>query len=280
MKIGIVGHGFVGGAVTNAFTNGKFTLTIIDPKYEFGTGPVNKIKDLHDVPFIFVCVPTPPNEDGTVDTTIIDSVFSELNKLTHNPIVILKSTITPDFFDDLDINFRLVYNPEFLTERNANKDFINPSMQLLGGNNEDCSEVKTLYSNSKVSKDTPTIYTDWKTASLVKYAINSFLASKVIWFNQFKKIFEKTLENEYDHTRQDPWLVFTRILQHDSRIGVSHMDIPGPDGKVGFGGHCFPKDTMALLSYSENIGEFMSVLEEVINVNNKIRNPWKELKYW
>jgi UDPglucose 6-dehydrogenase len=58
------------------------------------------------------------------------------------------------------------------------------------------------------------------------------------------------------------------------------MDIPGPDGKVGFGGHCFPKDTMALLSYSENIAEFMSVLEEVIDVNNKIRNPWEELKYW
>ena len=276
MKIGIVGHGFVGGAVEFGFTNEKFDITIVDPKYENG----NTITDLEDVPFIFVCVPTPPNEDGTVNTTIMNSVFSELNELGHNPVVILKSTVTPDFFDNLDINFKLVYNPEFLTERNANQDFIRPSMQLLSGETEDCHKVRDLYASSNVSNDTPTIYTDWKTASLVKYAINSFLASKVIWFNQFKKIFEKTLENEYDHTRQEPWLVFTTILQHDPRIGVSHMDIPGPDGKVGFGGHCFPKDTMALLSYSENIGEFMSVLEEVIDVNNKIRNPLEELKYW
>jgi len=271
MKIGIVGHGFVGGAVTNAFTNGKFTLTVVDPKYESGTGPVNKIKDLHDAPFIFVCVPTPPNEDGTADSSIITSVFDEINTLTHNPIVILKSTITPDFFDNLDINFRLVYNPEFLTERNANQDFIRPSMQLLGGNNEDCNEVKTLYSNSKISKDTTTIYTDWKTASLVKYAINSFLASKVIWFNQLKKIFEKTLENDYNHTTEEPWLVFTEILKHDKRIGSSHMQVPGLDGKYGFGGMCFPKDTHAFLTYSESIGEFMSVLDEVISVNNNLR---------
>ena len=276
MKIGIIGHGFVGGAVEFGFTNERFNITIVDPKYENG----NTITDLEDVPFIFVCVPTLPNEDGTVNTTIMDSVFSELNELTHNPIVILKSTITPDFFDNLDINFRLVYNPEFLTERNANKDFVRPSMQLLSGETEDCHKVRDLYAMSNVSNDTPTMYTDWKTASLVKYAINSFLASKVIWFNQFKKIFEKTLENDYDHTREEPWLVFTEILKHDKRIGMSHMDIPGPDGKFGFGGHCFPKDTMALLTYSENIGEFMSVLEEVIDVNNKIRNPWEELKYW
>lgn len=275
MKIGIVGHGFVGGAVTNAFTNGKFTLTVVDPKYESGTGPVNKINDLHDAPFIFVCVPTPPNEDGTADSSIIESVFSEINELTHNPIVILKSTITPDFFDDLDINFRLVYNPEFLTERNANKDFINPPVQLLGGSNEDCKEVMNLYIKSRVSNDTPTQFTDWKTASLVKYCINSFLASKVIWFNQFKKIFEKTLENEYDHNREEPWLVFTQMVSNDPRIGSSHMQVPGPDGKYGFGGMCFPKDTHAFLTYSENIGEFMSVLEEIIDVNNKIRNSLK-----
>ena len=268
MKIGIVGHGFVGGAVEFGFTNERFDITIVDPKYENG----NTITDLEGVSFIFVCVPTPPNEDGTVNTTIMNSVFSELNELGHNPIVILKSTVTPDFFDNLDINFRLVYNPEFLTERNANQDFIRPSMQLLGGNRQDCSEVALLYASSNVTNDTPTIYTDWKTASLVKYAINSFLASKVIWFNQFKKIFEKISDSD--------WKTFVTILQHDPRIGVSHMDIPGPDGKVGFGGHCFPKDTMALLSYSENIGEFMSVLEEVIDVNNKIRNPLEELKYW
>ncbi|MEK9767290.1 MAG: hypothetical protein VW683_00095 [Betaproteobacteria bacterium] len=268
MKIGIVGHGFVGGAVEFGFTNERSDITIVDPKYENG----NTIADLQDVPFIFVCVPTPPNEDGTVNTTIMDSVFSELNELTHNPIVILKSTITPDFFDNLDINFRLVYNPEFLTERNANQDFIRPSMQLLSGETEDCHKVRELYANSKVSNDTPTIYTDWKTASLVKYAINSFLASKVIWFNQFKNIFDKTSGSE--------WKSFVNIITTDPRIGMSHMDIPGPDGKVGFGGHCFPKDTMALLSYSENIGEFMSVLEEIIDVNNKIRNPWEELKYW
>ena len=97
MKIGIVGHGFVGGAVSNAFDLERHQLIIVDPKYNNSAVKANTIKDLHDADFIFVCVPTPPNKDGTADSSIITSVFDEINKLTHTPIVILKSTITPDF---------------------------------------------------------------------------------------------------------------------------------------------------------------------------------------
>ena len=111
---------------------------------------------------------------------------------------------------------------------------------------------------------------DISSASLVKYTINTFLASKVIFFNEMHEVFNKLKSN-------DSWELFIKTLSLDKRIGKSHMDVPGHDGKKGFGGACFPKDTSALLKYAQDIGVDLDVLKIAINKNNKIRSQYTEL---
>ena len=108
------------------------------------------------------------------------------------------------------------------------------------------------------------------TASLIKYSINSFLASKVIFFNQLKDIFNLSGTNE-------TWENFISAVSMDERIGSSHMNVPGHDGRNGFGGACFPKDTNAFFEYSKELGAEFSLLKEVIKVNNSIRSSYNDV---
>ena len=114
------------------------------------------------------------------------------------------------------------------------------------------------------------IYTDIFSASLIKYTINSFLALKVTFFNQIFHIFSKA-------DTSISWQDFTNAISSDIRVGSSHMDVPGHDGKMGFGGACFPKDTAALLRYAQSVGSKFTLLEEAIEVNNKIRSSYSSL---
>jgi len=135
---------------------------------------------------------------------------------------------------------KLVYNPEFLTEANALQDFIDPDMQILGGKWRDCEAVEKAYIRYSAVKIVPTFKVDLITASLIKYTINSWLATKVTFFNEIYDLFK----NSGAHAS---WDQFTEMVKNDPRIGDSHMQVPGTDGKQGFGGHCFPKDTNALI---------------------------------
>jgi UDPglucose 6-dehydrogenase len=97
---------------------------------------------------------------------------------------------------------------------------------------------------------------------MVKYSINSFLASKVAFFNQ---IFDLCDKNGADYS------IVRQIMLHDTRIGNSHSLVPGIDGERGFGGHCFPKDTQAFLHYANQLETPLSILDKVVEYNNKIR---------
>ena len=114
------------------------------------------------------------------------------------------------------------------------------------------------------------VYTDLMSASLAKYSINSFLALKVIFFNEIKSVFD----NLNSH---DDWLSFTKAISKDKRIGNSHMDVPGPDGRYGFGGPCFPKDVSALIEYSNELGSELSLLKKANTINNNIRAEYNNL---
>jgi UDPglucose 6-dehydrogenase len=100
-------------------------------------------------------------------------------------------------------------------------------------------------------------------ASLSKYAINCFLSTKVIFMNQLKTVADSA-GADFDKIKEN--------IKLDSRLGNSHFDVPGPDSKFGFGGACFPKDTSALLHYSKSLEKDFTLLEEIININKKIRN--------
>lgn len=271
LKIGIIGHGFVGKAVDFGFTNKSVEKYIVDPNV--GTTIESMYQEMKPN-VVFVAVPTPMGEDGEIDSSIIEGVFKDLRrfKLQHNPLAVVKSTITPAIVKKLEkIYPRIIFNPEFLTERNANQDFVEAPMLVLGGESEhDLMYIKDVYDKFSNCRQCPTYMVDLETAAMVKYTINSFLATKVLFFNRIKNIFDAS-------GAETSWDLFTNMLTSDPRIGESHMQVPGPDGRLGYGGACFPKDTTALLKYSKDVGQPFEVLQSVIQDNQKIRSSYKDL---
>jgi UDPglucose 6-dehydrogenase len=262
MKMAIIGHGFVGKAVDYGFNSSKITKFIIDPRY--GTN----IEDLsnEEIDISFICVPTPMQDDGNIDSSIVEECVQYL-KHNVSGLIVIKSTVTPDILNKL-INCvsasRIVYNPEFLMEKSANEDFVNPIMHIFGGDREVTKEVERIYNDYSLCKPCPVYHMSAVEASLVKYGINTFLATKVIWFNQFYDIVEKFGGN---------YGTVMRGITTDKRVGPSHTTVPGFDGKRGFGGACFPKDSAAFLKLSENS---FSILGEVIRVNNHLRQDYEK----
>ena len=263
MKLGIVGHGFVGTAVDHGFTKDvqKF---IVDPKHN----STNTIDDL--IAFrpdaVFVAVPTPQLESGECNTEILEGVMQQLNN-SKGLLVIVKSTV-PAYklqkIQDECINLRIVYNPEFLTEKNYIDDFVNPPMHVFGGINADTDAVEKLYNKHSECKECPVYKTDMGTASMVKYCINGLLATKVTFMNEMYDILKAAKGTD--------WKTFTEIISNDPRVGKTHMKVPGNDGQRGYAGSCFPKDTNALAWFAREIlNTPFTQLETSIKINDALR---------
>ena len=265
MKLGIIGKGFVGSAVANGFDR-DVEQFVVDP--DFNDNTIEQLVHEFGPPLTFVCVPTPQHKDhNDVDVSIVRDVLTELSAQKYKGIVVVKSTITPDHLTQMKKDFKhikLVYNPEFLTEANSFADFLNPNMQVLGGKWRDCEVVEKAYLRHSSVKVVPTFKTDLITASLIKYTINSWLATKVMFFNELHALHEVSGSHS-------SWDQFTDMLRRDPRIGDSHMSVPGPDGEFGFGGHCFPKDTKALLWYSKNKNKKLNLLNLAVKNNKNLR---------
>jgi len=265
MKLGIVGSGFVGSSVINGFNRPEVEQWVVDPKKTTTTMDelINAKPEI-----VFVCVPTPNTENGEVDISIVFDVLEQMHYKRYKGIVVLKSTITPDLLESLTRiypDLRIIYNPEFLTAQNAWADFLNPPMQILGGDWDDCIQVEKAYVEHSNVKIVPTFKTDLTSASLIKYTINAWLATKVVFMNELHLL----------HARancETSWDQFTEMLSTDLRIGNSHMQVPGPDHSYGFGGACFPKDTQALLNFaSRYLEQELSVLDQAVARNNELR---------
>ena len=256
LKLAIIGHGFAGKAVDYGFTHNMVEKTIIDPKYGTTT------KDLPDnIDIAFVCVPTPMGNDGSIDATILDSVMDDLLKLDSIKLVLIKSTVTPDIIEKYAYE-GVVYNPEFLTERSAKEDFVNPQFHIFGGHQQATSLAQDLYSTFSLCNPCQSYFMSAKEASFVKYAINSFLALKVTFFNQLYDAVNDTDAN---------FAPIMKVVGLDSRVGHSHTRAPGPDGKQGFGGACFPKDVSAFVAFSNRL----TLLKECIKINNTYRSKYE-----
>jgi UDPglucose 6-dehydrogenase len=189
--------------------------------------------------------------------------------------------LPPDIVEDLYDKFgsdsvmskigplRYVYSPEFLREKTWEKDAVSPQMMILAGNFHDCQELEMLYKNhSQIPNHCILFHTDYYTASMVKYSINTFLAMKVTFMNQIYKMY-----SDHDGHSRNPhpeiWRAFTDMLSADLRFGSSHLQVPGPDGQYGYGGSCLPKDIKAFIGYDKN--ERLSVLRDVELANTQIR---------
>ena len=273
LNLGIIGKGFVGTAVSRGFNDGgsknfpPVRQWAVDPKLGQESHSIGELC-FQQVDIAFVCVPTPSYDKlREVDPTYIKTVLHDLRKHTFEGLVVIKSTITPDYLKEMVDNFadlRIVYNPEFLTERTAEHDFKNPFFQIIGGDWDDCCYLESVYEKYSQCASVPVFKTDVITASLVKYALNTHYATKVVFMNEMYQLHEAS-------GAETTWDEFREILAADPRLGPSHLMVPGPDGQYGFGGNCFPKDTHALLHYAFTLGVQMGVLETAVNRNVNIR---------
>ena len=245
-NIGIIGNGFVGESQAFAFSpTNPILIYDVDPLRSNA-----KLEDVHNCDIIFVCVPTPMFKDGSQDLTYIMDVFKNA---TGKGIYVIKSTILPGTTDKIKQTYpeiNVIFSPEFLSERTAKLDVITQARIILGGPPNLTKTVREVFENRFANRNI--IETDSITAEMIKYMNNTFFATKVAIMNEFKLVCDKIGAD---------WNDALAGFVADHRIGDSHLDVPGPDGKMGYGGTCFPKDVNALIIFARSHGvELNSIL--------------------
>ena len=256
MKIAIIGNGFVGDAVHQGMKDHYEVLVYdVDPQKS-----LNDLSEINEVKNIFLCVPTPMALEGGIDISIIkDVVFA----LEPNKNIVVKSTITPQAAKeiiDLYPNQNFIFNPEFLTERTAVEDFKNPSRIVLGGDKEPVEDIKKIY--KKVFPTVKYITTDYKTACFIKYFCNCFYAMKISIMNEFRQLAD---------VEGVDWQKAMCGLISSGWVNSMHTMVPGTDGKLGFGGKCFPKDLNAFIDYGLDMGIDTIMMEAAWVKNLQVR---------
>ncbi|RKY53726.1 MAG: UDP-glucose 6-dehydrogenase, partial [Candidatus Neomarinimicrobiota bacterium] len=217
---------------------------------------------------IFIAVPTPPMDDGEVDLSyvfdVVDRIASAINEFK---VVVTKSTVPVGTGDEIKKRllekgvdrklFEVVSNPEFLREGSAVNDFMRPDRVVIGTESEKALEIMRDIYRPLYLIETPIVATDIRTAEMIKYASNAFLATKISFINEIANICERVGADVQ---------VVAKAMGLDGRISSKFLHA-GP----GFGGSCFPKDTLALTKIAEKAGIKAQIVEAVIDVNKKQR---------
>ena len=264
--IGIIGNGFVGQA-TRILENKKYKFLIydIDPSKCEPNGLT--LHSLLKCNIVFICVPTPMNQDGSCCTTIVEKVINNLREINYKNYIIIRSTVTPGFCQKHKVNFM----PEFLTEKNWKNDFYNCENWIIGKYDLDTDYFQDLLTSAKNAdkiKYNKMIVVSTTEGEMIKYSRNAFLATKISFFNEIEEICKHNGLN-YD--------IVKHCTSLDTRIGSSHMDVPGYDGKRGFGGTCLPKDISSLNNFmSKKCGIKSYILDAVCKRNDERDRPDKD----
>lgn len=271
-KIGVVGNGFVGRA-TQQLANNKDNLLVYDINPSLCHPQGTSLREISHCDLVFVCVPTPMNSDYSVHINIVADVVNKLkSELDSRCYIIVRSSVPPSTCQSLGVYFM----PEFLTERNYQQDFYQTSPWIIGSDNSGpCNHTfKQLMQNvlfeakqsGKISSDK----IEWMTtpeAEMVKYFRNTFLATKVAFCNEIE---------EFCRAKSISYKRISSIACDDPRITSSHSAVPGPDGKRGFGGTCFPKDCHGLRQELLKQNLTPLVLSSVIKRNETIDRSEKD----
>ena len=276
MKIGIVGNGFVGGAVRNGFSPNvgcDAEVKVYDKNPTKSTHSLLEV--VNDSDFVFISVPTPSFEDGKINLQILDDCLRDISSIStnQNTIFLIRSTVVPGTTRNLQNKYHtlnLVFNPEFLTERSANFDFINQSRFIIGGAIKNVEKVSRLF-RWRFGDTVSIIETDYESSEMVKYMTNTFLATKISFLNEMK-ILSEVVDAEWHDVLEG----FIR----DGRVGHTHLNVPGHDGKFGFGGSCFPKDIQAIINFADDLGLSLDTLKGAWKTNLKVRpeKDWEKLE--
>ena len=205
---------------------------------------------------------------GVRGRCLLDLTSILLKGLLKKVVVSLRNSTQA--FQDKFKNLNLVFNPEFLTERNAVLDFANQKRAIIGGQSSDVEKVAMLY-RDRFGDTINIVKTNFQTAEMIKYMNNLFLATKVSFLNDMKILSDKL---DID------WNMAIKGFSLDERVGNSHNDVPGHDGKFGFGGSCLPKDMQALINFADKHDINMTVLKGAWETNLKVRSDkdWEKLK--
>lgn len=270
-KIGIIGWGVVGQAVGRGFETKKENKVYWYDKYKKGPSSFQKVIDKSE--FIFVCVPTPMfSDESGIDLSAIEEVVNKAApKISGSKkILILKSTVVPNTTARFKkkypkVNFAM--SPEFLTEANAQWDFLHTDRTVIGAFSQAVSARLSQLYQDLYGPGSKIFITDPTTAEMVKYTSNALLATKVIFANEMYELCN-ALEIKYEEVK--------KMVVSDRRIGKSHLDVTTVRG---FGGKCFPKDVVALLAFAKNKKVDLSLLKAVWQKNLKIRKvrDWEEI---
>lgn len=248
MKLTIAGYGFVGKAHAEVLRN-YYELNIVDPKISTDT-----IKN-QPTDAVIICVNTPQHSSGACN---INNVYEVIADTPKNIPILIKSTISLEgwlYLKETFPNHSLTFSPEFLRAETAERDFRNTEQIYYAGDNT------TFWENifRKVFPKVISIHMQPEELILVKYFRNAFLATKVSFFNQVYDLCQ-AFDINYKNVAAG--------IGHDPRIGSSHTEVTE---SRGWGGHCFPKDIQALLHTAELEGVDMSLLEEAVRYNNRVR---------
>lgn len=256
MNIAIIGYGFVGKAYHNVF---KDAYIFDEP---LGIGTKDEVNKCH---MAIVCVPTPSQEDGSCDTSIVESVVSWL----ETPLILIKSAVEPKTTDRLKETYkkRIVVSPEYVGESKyyiperylSKNDPTKHEFLILGGDDTDCEEVADIFAPI-VGAVTRIRIMKAVEAEIIKYAENSFFATKVTFANHLRDICEASGASW--HRVREGWI-------DDPRINPMHTAVFRDER--GFGGKCYPKDTKALYQYAHTQGVECPLLKGVLVANGVYR---------
>ncbi len=293
MKIVIIGTGYVGLVSGACFSELGFHVTCVDanaqkidmlnknqmPIYEPGLDSLvirnreagrlkfttNLPESVQNAAIVFIAVGTPTDEDGSADLKYVFAAAEEIAKsIAQYTLIVTKSTVPVDTANKLQklisttnpkAEFDVASNPEFLREGSAIEDFMMPDRVVVGTYTHRAENLMRRLYQPLVQRNTPMLYTTPETAELIKYAANSFLAAKITFINELADLCEATGTDVQD---------VARGIGLDSRIGQKFLNV-GP----GYGGSCFPKDTIALLKTAADYKANLSIITAVVDANQR-----------
>jgi len=281
MKVAIVGHGYVGKAMAEFFES-HYDLVVVDTKFtgpqsirdeEFGRNHLftNDLSAANGCDLIVVCLPTPRSDDGSCDTSLVESAIRDIDA----ELFLIKSTIEPGTTDRLKeaTGKRIVFSPEYCgeskywTEYKFHTDVKETPWFTFGGDPEDTEAMVRFF--IKVVGPTKIYHqTDTLTAELAKYVENTFYAMKVTFCYEINELCERMGVDYYK--LREAWLL-------DPRLNPMHTAV-FQESEKPFGGKCFPKDVSAIARYAEKLGYDAKLIQEILLSNDRIGELRKNKK--
>jgi UDPglucose 6-dehydrogenase len=263
--VGVVGIGIVGNAICTVMEEKEVRVI----KYDKYKPEANSLGDILRTDAIFLCLPTPySNETKCFDKSALQETVEFLSDYHYSGLVIVKSTVEPGTTENYAkrYNLSVVHNPEFLKARSAVEDFRRQNHIVVGKTDRtDPRHLEGIVNHMKVWFQTDNVSLCTSTESeLMKIAVNNFYATKIMFFNELFLVCSKLHDTTFEKVKD-------MMLRNDC-IHSAYTNVPGYDGKLAYGGACFPKDTEAYLQFLRTLDCPSAITEATVHERNVLRS--------